>query len=74
MWSEQAVQNGHFAEAAEGCGKEAISKEKEGLFQAWSPYLGERLRGNHADDLPGADQEIPVKITFPRKVITAIRH
>lgn len=33
------------AEAAEGCGKEAISKEKEGLFQAWSPYLGGRLRG-----------------------------
>lgn len=56
-----------FAEAAGGCGKEAISK-KGRIVSGLVTLLGGRLRGDHTDDLTGADQKIPVKITFPRKL------
>lgn len=56
----------------EGVARKLLAKKRKD-YQAWSPYLG-RLRGDHTDDLTGADQKIPVKITFQEKVKTAISH
>jgi len=52
--------------------RKVLAKKRKDCFRP-GHLLGGRLSGDHADDLTGADQKVPVKITFPRKVKTALR-